>query len=518
MDYGKAEGIRKKGLAGLITDNLVEGKGIGSSFGSAISDRTKATFTGIQEKFDPLNIAKKLTGGSNLAPALLGRLMGRKESTLEYFAKPKRKVSAKGVNFETGDALDDNQAVEVLGFIYRELKRAELDRELLAETAQEQEKKREDDEDKRNQEIIAALTGRKEKKETTKEKAKRKKEEVKVKKETKKAPTKKAPPTKKEVPPKVEVPKVQAPKPPAKVTIPKGAVSTAAKVAAGVGVLTLAGKVSAKISGNESAGNYNQANIVGKAGKEHIIEKGNLDVTTGKPFEKSLTEMSISEVAALGRRRYKHYGKKGGSAMGKYQFIPGTLESVAKNLYGENWETKPYDEKAQEDLNASFLMGNAKLLQKAGLKVSDASLYMMHFFGNATQAAMVINGPEDVKMSEVLDYWYSQGKQKSRPSVENPGVANLTVGEYKKRLGQKYKFDFVELDVAKLAEPIAENNTGNTIDVSSKERKDLQKTENKDKPAINVNNTTVNQPSSPTPQKQKETEDDTPAPIKKRRG
>lgn len=516
MDYGKAQDIRKTGLSGLIVENLLAGQSIGSSFGSAISDRTKASITGIKEKFDPLNIAKKLTGGSNLAPALLGRLTGRKQSTIEHFAG-RSKLSSKGVNFETGEAIDNNQVEEALGFIYRELKRAELDRELLAEETQEQEKEREDNEDRRNQEIIAALTGRKKKKETAKEKAKRKKEEVKAKKEIKRAPTKKEAPPKVEAP-KVEAPKVEVPKPPTKVTIPKAAVTTAAKVAAGVGVLTLAGKVSAKISGSESAGNYNQANIVGKAGKEHIIEKGNLDVTTGKPFDKSLTEMSISEVADLGRRRYKYYGKKGGSAMGKYQFIPSTLESVAKNLYGENWETRPYDEKAQEDLNAAFLMGNAKLLQKAGLKVSDASLYMMHFFGNATQAAMVINGPEDAMMSEVLDYWYNQGKQKARPSVENPSVAKMTVGEYKKRLAQKYKFDFAELDVNKLAEPIADNNTGNTIDTASKERKDLQKTENKDKPAINVNNTTVNQPSGPTSQKQKETEDDTPAPFKKRRG
>lgn len=526
MDYDRAKGIRKTGLSNLIVDNLLEGQGIGSSFGSAISDRTKATFTGIKEKFDPLNIAKKLTGGSNLAPALLGRLTGRKQSTIEHFAG-RNKLSSKGVNFETGGAIDDNQVVEALGYIFRELQRAEEDRKILAEDTKKQEKDREDAEDKRNQELIEALTARKPKKETNKQKAKRKKQEVKSKKETKKekikptekVTTKEAPkaPTK-EAPTKVEVPKAEAPKPPTKVTIPKAAVTTAAKVAAGVGVLTLAGKVSAKISGSESAGNYNQANIVGKAGKEHIIEKGNLDVTTGKPFDKSLTEMSISEVAALGRRRYNYYGKKGGSAMGKYQFIPGTLESVAKNLYGENWETTPYDEKAQEELNAAFLMGNAKLLQKAGLKVSDASLYMMHFFGNATQAALVINGPEDAKMSEVLDYWYNQGKQKSRPSVENPGVAQMTVGEYKRRLGQKYKFDFAELDVNKLAEPIAENNTGATIDTSSKENKDYKQSENKDKPAINVNSTTINQAPNATSQKQKESEDDTPAPFKKRRG
>jgi hypothetical protein len=178
MDYGKAEGIRKKGLAGLITDNLVEGQGIGSSFGSAISDRTKATFTGIQEKFDPLNIAKKLTGGSNLVPALFGRLTGRKQSSIEYFAKPKRKVSSKGVNFETGGALDNDSFTETLGLIYEELKLAEEDRKIINQSKKTEEQNREKEEDRRNKAIVEALTARRKPEETPKEKAKKKKKET----------------------------------------------------------------------------------------------------------------------------------------------------------------------------------------------------------------------------------------------------------------------------------------------------------------------------------------------------
>jgi chemotaxis protein histidine kinase CheA len=44
---------------------------------------------GFKEKFDPLNIAKVLTGGSNLAPAMLGRLLGRKTSDIRYFTGKK---------------------------------------------------------------------------------------------------------------------------------------------------------------------------------------------------------------------------------------------------------------------------------------------------------------------------------------------------------------------------------------------------------------------------------------------
>ena len=211
MEYGKAEGIRKKGLAGLITDNLVEGQGIGSSFGSAISGRTKATFTGIQEKFDPLNIAKTLTGGSNLAPALLGRLMGRKQSTIEHFAKPRKRPSARGVNFETGGELEEGgEATEVLGMIYEELKMAEETQKSLAKARKKEDESNEEREIERNKAIVAALTVRRKKEEEDKKKRK-KKEDV----EKPTAPAKPAPPTGKgkEAP---KPPTKEAPKPPAK--------------------------------------------------------------------------------------------------------------------------------------------------------------------------------------------------------------------------------------------------------------------------------------------------------------
>jgi len=203
MDYEKAAGIRKKGLAGLITENLVEGQGLGSSFGSAISDRTKATFTGIQEKFDPLNIVKTLTGGSNLAAAVVGRLTGRNKSSLKYFAGNK-KPSPRGVNFETGESLSD-PVMETLGLIYEELKLAEEDRKLINQTQKSQEQDREKEENKRNEALIEAISARRKMKETPKEKAQKKKKEVQKKtkekkseQDTKKKDTEKKTETKKE--------------------------------------------------------------------------------------------------------------------------------------------------------------------------------------------------------------------------------------------------------------------------------------------------------------------------------
>lgn len=101
MNYFDAAKARKKGLANLITDRLVSGQSVGSSIGQSISERMSATAKGFKEKFNLLNIAKTLTGGSNLAPALLGKMMGRKAEDISYFAGRKDPNEARGAsNFE----------------------------------------------------------------------------------------------------------------------------------------------------------------------------------------------------------------------------------------------------------------------------------------------------------------------------------------------------------------------------------------------------------------------------------
>ena len=87
--YQQAANTRKRGLVGSITDRLVAGQGIGGAIGSGISETFKAKSTGIKEKFDPLNIAKMLTG--NLGMALVGKITGRKSEDMEYFLNKGRK-------------------------------------------------------------------------------------------------------------------------------------------------------------------------------------------------------------------------------------------------------------------------------------------------------------------------------------------------------------------------------------------------------------------------------------------
>ena len=94
MDYRVASNIRGKSLSSLITDKITSGGSVGSSIRGAISDKLKAKGTGIKEKFDPMNIARAMTGGGKLAPAILGRITGRSQSDINYFAGNKKKSSS----------------------------------------------------------------------------------------------------------------------------------------------------------------------------------------------------------------------------------------------------------------------------------------------------------------------------------------------------------------------------------------------------------------------------------------
>ena len=95
--YEQASNTRKRGVLGTITDRLVAGQGFGQSIGGGISESFKAKTTGLKEKFDPLNVAKILTG--NLGMAFLGKITGRKPEDMQYFLNKGRKKGEKPYSF-----------------------------------------------------------------------------------------------------------------------------------------------------------------------------------------------------------------------------------------------------------------------------------------------------------------------------------------------------------------------------------------------------------------------------------
>lgn len=157
MDYYKAQTIRKTGLSDLIADEIAGGGGITSSIGKGISQKTSAAMTGIKQRFDPLNIAKFVTGGSNLAPAVLGRLTGRKTKDIKFFSGKKQYDTASKIKpVKEGDGLNDILA-KVLNFMQSvnsaEQSRLDQMKQFEEENALERAK--------RHKELIEAITGKK---------------------------------------------------------------------------------------------------------------------------------------------------------------------------------------------------------------------------------------------------------------------------------------------------------------------------------------------------------------------
>jgi hypothetical protein len=182
-----------------------------------------------------------------------------------------------------------------------------------------------------------------------------------------------------------------------------------------------------KIAETESNGNYNIANIV-KYITEAYIVKGNTDITTGQPFMTSLTGMNIEEVIALSKRRRLYYNHSGGDAMGKYQFMPDTLISLATSLYGENYMQCIFNEQTQDALMIHLLKRNIKVLQNKNAPISERSIYLMHYFGDVSRTLHTLTA-RNILMSDILG---------EVSSLRNPYIASLRVEEFIKKKLAKY--------------------------------------------------------------------------------
>lgn len=84
LNYQQAKRVRNAKFSDLFIDQMAS-SGIGGAIAKTVSLKTQAKIKGIKEKFDPLAIAKFMTFGSKLGPALLGKMTGRKQEDVDYF-------------------------------------------------------------------------------------------------------------------------------------------------------------------------------------------------------------------------------------------------------------------------------------------------------------------------------------------------------------------------------------------------------------------------------------------------
>ena len=519
MDYEEAEGIRKKSFGSLLADQ--EG-GLGTSLKKSLSLKSKARMTGIKEFFDPMNMAKKLTGGGTLAPALIGKLFKRDQKSMERFAGATKKTVSDSP--EQAIEEDENAAIQTLGLIYKELVRTKEDKKLQDELEKNQkesiDKLREDEDARRNKEIIEALKGKKltRKQKKAERRAERKEEKRKI--EEKVTPTPKVevpkpttpttpttPAKPKEVP-KVEAPKVEAPKPkveapkvetptakPAELPMPKTPTPTAktetppapattatkvagkgkgksiaGTVAAGAGVIGVitAGLVSAGIT-NE----YAQKAVIANVGKETGFEPRNEDLAAyantsneriREVFTSRTQKYSDAELNEIKKDPYKFgemvYGKdtKIGQSMGNTQDGDG----FKFRGRGSIQLTGKNNYKAYSDVVKKDLVNNPDLVNQPDIDAAIVAAFVKKGVGK-----------------KINDFTDQQSANRAVTQAIGGAKLNLDIGVGAKILSKVEEYS-TALD--------GNTSTGSKVDKISKENKDLKQPSTGTISGGNVNN------------------------------
>lgn len=161
LSYQQARKIRKTGFTDLFVDQLAQkNTGVFGAVGKTLSLRTSARIKGYKEKFDPLNIAKFLTFGSKLGPALYGKIMGRSQKDIDYFTNRTRAI--KGGN-NTADRIGPSpdtgmQGInEQLAKIYQFLKSTREDDTRHAELMSNTEEEQNTEKQRRHRELMETL-------------------------------------------------------------------------------------------------------------------------------------------------------------------------------------------------------------------------------------------------------------------------------------------------------------------------------------------------------------------------
>lgn len=160
MSYSQARDIRKKSLASLLTNELMkEDTTIGGSIKSALSDKSKATMKGIKQTFDPMNIVKFMTGGSTLASTMFGKMTGRSEEDMRYFAGKDKATPVGGKATKVGavEGAGDEGLIATLSQIYSLLKTSHENEVTKRELENNKAEEKQSENERRHKELLKAL-------------------------------------------------------------------------------------------------------------------------------------------------------------------------------------------------------------------------------------------------------------------------------------------------------------------------------------------------------------------------
>ena len=498
MDYQKAKDVRGKSFSSLLIDNIVGGGGVGSSLSKTISEKTQASVKGIKQAFDPLQIAKTLTFGGNIAPALLGRAMGRSKGDIKFFTgrtRKRRSAFASALDNSASGIGQANPAVEALGNIYDLL--VEKD-ELRKQEILDREKESKNEEDYAefvNQELIKALTARRK---PSKEKKQYRDEKGRFAKEPPVEAPKSAPAPKPATPapaPKPATPAAKPPasapaaKPPAPAAKPTVKPSTAVKLSTGAAAISIFGETGAKtpeqalkkggqIVGNDPSAGYYSYGIFGMNSKSKTID----DFVVQNP------QFGFKEKP--GTKEFNEEWKKVASERAK-ELFDAQMDWYEKNVF----------DPLKKDLSSKLPNGFGEDPRVISYFADRRIQYGKVQENSAIEYAKSSSTPTEF-LEKITDYDLNTLNLSFPTALKNnPDIRKGLENRVKNRKS-------LSLSI---------NNSGNVIVTGAKENQELKESLNRDKRAQDTvtNNITTN--TSQKTEEREEPADDKPALMKKRR-
>jgi hypothetical protein len=129
---------------------------------------------------------------------------------------------------------------------------------------------------------------------------------------------------------------------------------------------------------------------------------------------KNLSELTIGEALKIGDSRM---GNNAG-ALGKYQFLPGTLRSAMKTAGLD--ESAQFNKDNQDKLFDALVQDNTKALKSVGITPTDTNLYLAHAVGAGNVSKLLDPANQDKIAADLLGYAQGSVARKTNPQLEAP--------------------------------------------------------------------------------------------------
>ncbi len=156
---------------------------------------------------------------------------------------------------------------------------------------------------------------------------------------------------------------------------------------------------------------------------------------------KKLSNMTISEVQQF--QKYREANHKNANAVGAYQFVGDTLESLVKNL-GLNPKTTIFNQKTQNLLLSELTKDNANTLKRNGILPDIVNIYMAHAVGGRGAVGIYDDLRKDSNktvIDSIMDTWKQNNPrdagnprkvamQRKILLAGNPHMTDMRIGEY----------------------------------------------------------------------------------------